>query len=99
MKKLFIILSLLYSTVFAAEYVEKWLELVQKDGSKVILHLDRCKKPGLGNVAMHVAPDNRVVAGCWVPIASVIYIDWVNGETMAYDHSLFQRKEYKWKLK
>jgi hypothetical protein len=99
MKKLFVVLTLLCSTAQAGEFVEKWLEMQQKDGSRVQLHLDNCRNPEKGKAATYIAPNGKVTGGCWTLVAGMTYVEWANGELVAYDRSLFSRREEKWPTK
>jgi hypothetical protein len=92
MKKLFVILTLLCSTALAKERVERWYEMQNRDGSRVMLHTQKkCTEAGF--VAAYIAPNGKVTAGCWNLLTGMVYVEWDNGEIVAYEQTLFSRKE------
>ena len=90
MKKLLALLLLVCSTAYA----DKWLEMPNEAGGKILLLLRECNG-GNGKMVIATTPQGTNVNGCWFYFADMVHIVWSNGGTSSFDPNLFKVKESK----
>lgn len=90
MKKLLALLLLVCSTAYA----DKWLEMPNEAGGKILLLLRECND-GRGKMVIATTPQGTNVNGCWFFFADMVHIVWGNGGTSSFDPNLFKVKESK----
>lgn len=90
MKKLIAILLLVCSSAYA----DKWLEMPNEAGGKIILLPQECtgKK---GRMVIATTPTGANVNGCWYYFADMVHIVWEGGKTSSFDPNSFTYKESK----
>lgn len=90
MKKLITILLLVCSSAYA----DKWLEMPNKAGGKILLLTNDCKG-GNGKMVIATTPNGDNVNGCWYYFADMVHIVWDSGSTSSFDPNNFVYKESK----
>lgn len=87
MKTLLMALSLALAS--ASVHAEKWMEVTNKSGGKMILTTTQCKdKPAL-RVMMSTAPNKPTLFGCWAYIAGQVHVVYDDGDRYTYDADSF----------
>lgn len=87
MKKLLIALLLVSPIVHA----EKYFELRNKAGGKIVLHAVECydkSKPSLKLVTA-TAPSQKTIFGCWGYIGGEVHVVYDDGERRSYPADVF----------
>lgn len=87
MKNLFIALLLISSSAHA----EKYFELKNKAGGKIVLHAAECydkSRPSL-KLATATAPSQKTEFGCWAYIGGEVHIVYEDGERRSYPADQF----------
>lgn len=90
MKKTILALLLVCSTAYA----DKWLEMRNNAGGKIILMTSECRS-GKGKMVIATTPQGDNFNGCWYYFADMIHIVWENGKTSSFEPNDFQFKESK----
>lgn len=90
MKKLIALLLLVCGTAYA----DKWLEMPNEAGGKILLLIQECSS-GKGKMVIATTPTGTNVNGCWYYFADMVHVVWQNGSTSSYDPKNFTFKESK----
>ena len=73
----------------SSAHAEKWMEVNNKSGGKLILTTEPCKdKPAL-RVMMSTAPNKPTLFGCWAYVAGQVHVVYDDGERYTYDPAAF----------
>lgn len=68
---------------------EKWLEVTNKSGGKLILTTEPCRdKPAL-RAMMATAPNKPTIFGCWAYIAGEVHVVYDDGDRFTYPADAF----------
>lgn len=91
MKRLLIALLLLPALALAQE---KWLEMPNNAGGKILLLQQQCdgKK---GRMVIATTSDGTNVHGCWYYFSEMVHIVWEHGKTSSFEPSSFTLREAK----
>ena len=92
MKKLFLLLFFYASFSYAAD---KWLEMPNNAGGKIILLQSNCGSSENGKLIIATTPQGKNVHGCWYYFADMIHVAWKTGDTSSFDPKDFTFKENK----
>lgn len=90
MKKLLALLLLVCSTAYA----DKWLEMPNEAGGKILLLSGECRS-GKGHMVIATTPSGNNINGCWYFFADMIHVAWDNGRTSSFNPNDFTYKESK----
>jgi hypothetical protein len=90
MKKLLTLLLLVCSTAYA----EKWMEMPNEAGGKIILLAGECNN-SRGKMVIATTPSGTNINGCWYYFAEMIHIVWQGGKTSSFNPNDFVYKESK----
>lgn len=91
MKKLFVALLLVSTTVHA----EQWLEANNNAGGKIILLQADCDNTGKGKLVLTTAENGQSIRGCWWYFAGAVQVVYLDGTTYSYPPRIFTLKEEK----
>ena len=91
MKKLLIAMLLLPTVVLAQE---KWLEMPNQAGGKILLLFAACDDP-TGRIVIATRSDGRNTHGCWYYFADMVHVRWKDNKTSSFEPSDFTLRESK----
>lgn len=89
MKKLLLCLLLVTSSAHA----ERWFEMLNNAGGKIILLESSCGKTDNGKLVIATTPAGDNVMGCWYYFAEMVHIAWNNGSTSSFNPSDFTARK------
>ncbi len=91
MKKL--LLSLLL--VASCAHAERWLEMPNNAGGKILLLESKCNtdKDSSGKLVIATTPQGANVHGCWYYFADMIHVAWKSGESSSFSPNDFTAKQ------
>ena len=89
MKK--ILLSLLL--VASCAHAERWFEMPNEAGGKIILLETKCDNTGNGKLVIATTPSGGNVHGCWYYFADMVHIAWKNGNSSSFSPNDFTAKQ------
>lgn len=90
MKKFILALAL----VCSAAHADKWLEMPNEAGGKIILLTGECRG-GKGKIVIATTPSGMNVNGCWYYFADMIHIVWEGGKTSSFKPADFTFRQSK----
>lgn len=90
MKKLLVVLLFLTSSAHA----ERWFEMPNEAGGKIILTETKCTK-GEGKFVIATTPSGTNIHGCWYYFTDMVHIAWENGKSSSFSPNDFTAKERK----
>jgi hypothetical protein len=90
MKKFILVLTLLCGTAHA----DKWLEMPNNAGGKILLLSSECKT-GRGHMVIATTPQGDSINGCWYYFADMVHVVWDGGKTSSFNPTDFTYKESK----
>lgn len=76
-------------------YADKWLEMPNEAGGKILLINSKCKNDGSGKLVLATTPGGGNVGGCWYYFANMIHVVWENGKTSSFEPNDFTPRESK----
>ena len=91
MKKLILILLLASSPAYA----DRWLEMPNSAGGKILLLTTLCGKTTSGKLVIATTPSGDNVEGCWYYFAEMIHVVWSTGRTSSFSPTDFTARESK----
>ena len=89
MKKLLLLTLFLCSTAHA----EKWFEMPNNAGGKIMLLTPKCSDTSEGRMVIATTTQGTNVNGCWWYFADMIHIVWKGGDTSSFNPKDFTLKE------
>ena len=92
MKKLIIAAMLLTAGV---AHAEKWFEMPNKAGGKIILTEYKCETNEKGRMVIATLPEGDTVQGCWFYFTDMVHIKWDSGKVSSFSPNDFVAKESK----
>jgi hypothetical protein len=92
MKKLLLLL-LFYSPFTLA--AEKWFEMPNEAGGKILLLDSKCENSENGKLVIATSPKGNNLHGCWYYFSEMVHIVWKNGTTTSYNGNDFTFREKK----
>lgn len=90
MKKIILMLVLVCSTAYA----DKWAEMKNNAGGKIILTTTECRS-GKGRMVIATTPQGDSINGCWYYFSDMVHVVWDNGKTSSFEPDDFTYKESK----
>lgn len=88
MKKLLLSLMLIASSAHA----ERWFEMPNEAGGKIILTESKCISSE-GKLVIATTPSGGNVQGCWYYFADMVHIVWQHGKTSSFNPSDFTPRQ------
>lgn len=88
-----ILLALALITPLA--HAEKWLELTNDAGGKMILLQTYCDNTNKGRLILTSTSAGESIRGCWWYFAGQVHVVYTDGTTYAYNPNAFSLKEDK----
>lgn len=92
MKKLALLAFFYCAFSYAAD---KWLEMPNNAGGKIILLQSGCDNTGTGRLVIATTPQGKNVMGCWYYFADMIHVAWKTGDSSSFNPNDFVAKENK----
>lgn len=89
MKK--IIFATLLALSFSA-HAEKWLEMPNRAGGKIILLSNKCDSKSEGKSVIATMPAGTNTNGCWYYFADMVHVVWSDGTTSSFEIDNFKVK-------
>lgn len=81
--------------ISSSAYAEKWLEMPNVAGGKIILLEAKCTRSEQGKVVIATTPQGDSINGCWYYFADMVHIAWDHGKLSSFNPSDFKFKESK----
>lgn len=90
MKKLLLLLFFYSAFSYAAD---KWLEMPNNAGGKILLMMSPCDGSSNGKLVIATTPQGKNVMGCWYYFADMIHVAWKSGDTSSFNPNDFTLRE------
>lgn len=94
MKRIIITLAALALAASPAAHAEKWAEMPNQAGGKILLLPDSCDD-GRGRMVIATSSEGNSANGCWFLFADMIHIVWRGGKTSSFNPADFTMREKK----
>ena len=91
MKKLLI--AMLFVPMLA--HAERWFEMRNNAGGKIILTEYKCETGDGGKMVISTTKDGTTIQGCWFFFTDMVHIRWDSGTISSFNPNEFTMKERK----
>ncbi len=88
-------LILALAIVSTPALADKWLEMPNQAGGKILLLPDRCTDTENGRMVIATMPEGTNISGCWWFFADMVHIVWKGGKTSSFEPNAFTVRERK----
>lgn len=85
---------LAFALVCGSAHADKWFEMPNNAGGKIILTTHECAS-GKGKMVIATTPEGDNYNGCWYYFADMVHVVWDNGKTSSFEPNNFRPKESK----
>lgn len=79
----------------AFAYAERWLEMPNNAGGKIILTEYKCPDNDNGRLSIATTKEGKTAEGCWFYFTEMVHVVWKTGERYTYEPTSFVAKEKK----
>lgn len=73
-------------------HAERWLEMPNNAGGKIILTEYKCPDNDKGRLAIATKKDGKTAEGCWFYFTEMVHVVWNDGLRYTYDPNSFVAK-------
>jgi hypothetical protein len=84
------LIGCLLALVALTAHADKWLEVQNKTGGKILLTSAECPGKASMRRMMSTAPNNPTMFGCWTMMAEIIHVVYDDGTAYTYPLDAFQ---------